>query len=242
MPDVNLPKSSAELGRLRGEVAKENAGHAAGTLLSFSPAFPALALAAQVFPGAAKLVGKFGLAVEVTPRPGKPATLRPTGFAIAYAAPAPVGVTPPEVFGLPPDYVGRAAPRAPKSELLATKASGERLALFAFQSRQRELFFESLSVRQGYKDNFLSGYLREVITRAAAEPLQAAAYERLVQSVLSRATRIGALGFGTAAFSPQYPLRGGFAPLPYMQQQNPPAEGENAQSASRMQATNAADP
>lgn len=242
MPEPNLPKSSADLQRIRKEAEREQAGHTVQTALSFSPAAPALALSGQLFPEASKKIGRFALGVEVKPRPGKPAAIRPGRTTILYALPAPIGITPPEMVGLAPDYLGRAFPALPKSETFATGASPARTTAFAFQARQRELFFESLSVRQGYQDNQLRAYLLDVIKRRADEPLQAGAYDRLIQAVYARAARVGYKDFAALQSFPVYSRPGSLFSRPYLGQENAPEDGPNAQGAALLQATNPPDP
>lgn len=54
----------------------------------------------------------------------------PGKFLALYILPAPAGVVPPELYGLPPDYVKDFAPGLPQTTLLANVSTKERTALF----------------------------------------------------------------------------------------------------------------
>lgn len=74
--------------------------------------------------------------------------VRPTAFAALLAGPQPVGVVPPEVYGLRPDYLDvRLIPEALQFETLNTKADVDRLA--AFLASNARAAFESELVALG---------------------------------------------------------------------------------------------
>lgn len=242
MPEPNLPQTKNELDRLRLDVHKERAGAAVSSALAFSPAYPALAITGAVFPKLGKFVGKFGFAVDVKPRPGKPALVKPTPYAILYAAPAPIGITPPEVFRLAPDYVGRTAPGLPKSELLATEASPTRLALFEVEERQRAIEAQKAVIARQHSVIELQRRIAILTARAAQTPVLAGDYASLIQHAQSRIFALGGpvsakenLAAGIAQFG-----TAGRVPIKYLLRA--PAEGENAQGAARLQSTNPPDP
>jgi len=61
--------------------------------------------------------------------------VRPTPFALLLGAPAPIGVVPPEQYGLRPDYLDvRLVPESLRFEALGTKADPERLNAFLAQN------------------------------------------------------------------------------------------------------------
>lgn len=242
MPEQNLPRNEAEFQRLRLNVQKEQAGTAVGSTLSFTPAFPALALLATRLPSTAKQIGHlFGVAVE--PRPGgKPAKVGVSAGAILYLAPAPLGVTPPEVFGLPPDYVGRVFPGLPKTELLATESTLDRNRLFEFQARRAaiEALARSASVTTDPRA------LRQVLLIAALGQAQYPGLRSEFQGLRSAAT--SQLARLEGKYTPTSSLPAGleltnFARKrpPHLRQQ-PPPDGPNALGSSALQSTNPADP
>lgn len=61
--------------------------------------------------------------------------VRPTPFVVLLGAPSPIGVVPPEKYGLRPDYLDvRLVPEALRFETLGTKADPERLNAFLAQN------------------------------------------------------------------------------------------------------------
>ena len=74
--------------------------------------------------------------------------VRPTAFALLLAAPTPLGVVPPELYGLRPDYLDvRLIPEALQFETLNTKADEERLRAFLLTNARAA--FESELVALG---------------------------------------------------------------------------------------------
>ena len=104
---------------------------------------------AEVSPLASKALGRKGLAVNVE-RTALGTRVRPTRFALLYAAPQPLGLVPPEEFGLPPDYLGAVPLPLPGTEVIATKASTVRAQAFALRVRSEELRRQAFLVGNTY--------------------------------------------------------------------------------------------
>lgn len=171
----NAAEQAAIAAQAKGEKI-ESAKHAAvaATLAIFS-----LVPFAEVSPFAAKALGRKGLAFDVE-KTALGTRVRPTRFALLYAAPAPLGVVPPEEYGLPPDYLSEVIPGAPKSTLIATEATAARAQAFALQVRREELHRQAFLVGNTY------------------DPPQALAFAEAVQSgrygVLTPEERVAFVG------------------------------------------------
>lgn len=128
--------------------AKEHASGAAKGLGFFG----SLAVFNQVFPQTTDRLGAKTLIELGTSTHRKPVGFVPTisPAAVLYLAPAPLGVLPPEFFGLPPDYLARPFPGiTPKSDLIATDATLSRLRTFEAAKLLGEIVQEHRERRPG---------------------------------------------------------------------------------------------
>jgi len=241
MAEPNLPKSNFELEVLRGQAEGQMIGGIVKSVLAVGGAASVLEV---VRPGAPRSVNEIAKKVfggKFTPS-GKGERLRPTKFALLYAAPPPLGIAPPEFYGLRPDYLGRLFPGLPKSELLATEASPERQRYADAMSARRDLQILEGSIRKGLFDT----QLRDIVTNARrraeefpflatdAANVEAAAVQRYGQ-INSIAPLLDIMAGSIEALRPA-------GPVPEPLQQNPPVGGFVASLARRIQAANQPDP
>lgn len=144
----HLPNAAEQAAILEAAKAEKIEGSKRGAIAATLAIF-SLVPFAEVSPLASKALGRKGLAVNVE-RTALGTRIRPTRFALLYAAPQPLGLVPPEEFGLPPDYLGTLSLPLPQSEVVATKASTVRAQAFALRVRSDELRRQAFIVGNTY--------------------------------------------------------------------------------------------